>query len=30
VTPPTGGRAMQGGRPRGPSREPREPPTSQV
>jgi hypothetical protein len=30
VTPPTWGRAAQGGRPRGPSREPREPPTSQV
>ncbi len=30
VTPPTGGRATQGGRPRRPSREPREPPTSQV
>jgi hypothetical protein len=30
VTPPTGGRATQGGRPRRLSREPREPPTSQV
>jgi hypothetical protein len=30
VTPPTWGRAAQGGRLRGPSKEPREPPTSQV
>ncbi len=30
VTPPTWGRAAQGGRPRGPSRGPREPTTSQV
>ncbi len=30
VTPPTWGRMAQGGRPRGPSREPREPPKPQV
>ncbi len=30
VTPPTWGRVAQGSRPRGPSKEPRDPPTSQV
>jgi len=30
VTPPAWGRVAQGGRPRGPSKEPRDPPTSQV
>ena len=30
VTPPTWGRVAQGGRPRGPSKEPRDPPTLQV
>jgi hypothetical protein len=30
ATPPTWGRAAQGNGPRGPSRQPREPPTSQV
>jgi hypothetical protein len=30
VTPPTWGRVAQGGRPRGPSKEPRDPPTWQV
>jgi hypothetical protein len=30
VTPPTWGRVAQGGRPRGPGKEPRDPPASQV